>query len=109
LVFPAVDRLLAHMANVGDVLHRGDLVAEAGERTAEPVGEEVRAGVPEVDGAIHRRPAGVHADLARALRAERDDLALQRVVDAELHQLTLCDRVRRLHSGRWSVYFYTPH
>src|SRR2546428_700508 len=46
LVFPAVDRVLAHVADVGDVLHRGDLVAEAGERAAEPVSEEVRAKVP---------------------------------------------------------------
>ena len=107
LVFPAVDRVLAHVADVGDVLHRGDLVAEAGERAAEPVGEEVRAEVPEVDGAVHRRPAGVHADLARALRAERDDLALQRVVDAELHQLPLCDRVRRLNGGRMCPYSFS--
>src|SRR5438552_3529127 len=82
-------------------------VAEAGERAAEPVGEEVRAEVPEVDGAVHRRPAGVHADLARALRAERDDLALQRVVDAELHQLPLCDRVRRLNGGRMRPYSFS--
>ena len=66
-VLTAVDDVLTHVPHVGDVLHRRDAVSEEGQRTSQPVGEQVRAQVPEVHRPVHRRTARVHPDLARPL------------------------------------------
>jgi hypothetical protein len=52
------------------------------ERAAQPVREEVRPEIPEVDGPIDGRTAGVHADLARHGRDEWLDAAAERVKEA---------------------------
>ena len=61
LLVGALDDLVV---NVGEVLHKGDVVAAVLEVTAEHVEHDDRAGVADVDVVIHRRAAGVHAHLA---------------------------------------------
>ena len=86
LVLASIDRVLAHVADVGDVLYGGDPVPEELERPPQPVREQIRAQVSKMDGAVHRGSARVHAHLAGALRRERDDPALERVIDPKLHR-----------------------
>ena len=61
LLVRALDDLVV---DVGEVLHEGDVVASVLEIAAENVEHDDRAGVADVDVVIHRRAAGVHADLA---------------------------------------------
>ena len=87
LVLATLDRVLAHVTDVGDVLHRDDGVAEVLERPADPVRKQVGAQISEMGGPVDSRAAGVHPHLAGSLGAERDDAPLKSVVDAELHDL----------------------
>ena len=100
LVLAALHGLLAHVADVGDVLYGGDPVPEELERPPQPVREQIRAQVSKMDGAVHRGSARVHAHLAGALRRERDDPALERVIDPKLHRSSPLKRVRRLSGER---------
>ena len=101
-VLTAVDDVLTHVPHVGDVLHRRDAVSEEGQRTSQPVGEQVGAQVPEVHRPVHRRTARVHPDLARPLGGQRDDPALERVVNAKLHRPPLPTAYVRLNAEQIS-------
>ena len=85
LVLASIDRVLAHVADVGDVLYRDDRVAKMLERPADPVREQVGTQIPEVGRPVDGRAAGVHAHLAGPLGGERQNAPLKGVVDAELH------------------------
>ena len=85
LVLAAVDGVLPHVPDVGDVLDGDDAVSEELERAPEPIGEQIRAKIPDVDGSVDRRSTGVHADLARVGRYDRLHAPRQRVVKTYLH------------------------
>ena len=71
LVLAPVEQLLAHVADVGDVLDVAHRVAARAAAAAQPVGEQVRAQVAQVDRAVHGRAAGVHAHGSRSSRQRR--------------------------------------
>ena len=87
LVLASLDRVLAHVTDVGDVLHRDDGVAEILERPAYPVRKQVGTQISEVGRPVDGRAARVHPHLAGSLGGERDDAPLKGVVNAELHDL----------------------
>ena len=68
LIFALLQHLLAHMADIGDVLDVLDLVTLRGKRATDQVRDEEGTNVADVDIAIHRRPARVHAKYARLYR-----------------------------------------
>ena len=85
LVLAAVDDVLTHVADIGDVLHVCDAPADVLERAAQPVRQEIGAKVAQMDRAIHGGPAGVQPDLAVGQRDERLDAAGERVEETKLH------------------------
>ena len=72
------------VVDVRDVHDPADGVAAPPEVTDEQVGEEERAEVADVRGAVHRRAARVHADAVVAQRYQRPLLAGQRVLEPDL-------------------------
>ena len=87
LVLAAVEQLLPHVTDVGDVLDVLDLEAARCEVAAQPVGHEVRAQVADVDVAVDGRAAGVDRGPPGFQRLEGLFAAGKRVV--ELEQCTL--------------------
>ncbi len=76
-----LDDLVVDVGDVADELH---LVAEQHQRAPDHVEARRRVRMPDVGGRVGRGPAQVHADLAGLDRRERDLLAAERIVDAEL-------------------------
>ena len=82
----AVDRVelvITHVADVGDVLHVADLVAEVLERPMQQVAKEIGPQVADVRVLVDGAPAGVDADAARLERHERLGASRERVVQAD--------------------------
>ena len=76
--------VVAHVPDVGDVLHVAHLVAEVLQRPMQEVAEQVRPQVADVGVLVDRAAAGVDADPTGLERLERLGAAGQRVVQADL-------------------------
>ena len=61
-VLAAVELLVGHVPDVGDVLHLADLGPARLQGPPEQVGQQEAAQVADVGVAVHGRPAGVHGD-----------------------------------------------
>ena len=85
-VLTAIEPLVAHVTDVGDVLHveHGDPVVQR--NAPNEVGQQERPEVADVGVAIHRGAAGVHAEARAVERLDRFDRARQRVAKAEGHR-----------------------
>ena len=72
------------VVHVGDVHDQRRVVALVLEEALEQREDHERPRVPDVDPAVDRRAAGVDADPVAVARLDRDDVAAQRVVNAQL-------------------------
>ena len=72
------------VVHVGDVDHELRVVALVLEKALQEREDDVRPRVADVDAAVDRRAAGVDADPPAVARLDGDDLAAERVVDAQL-------------------------
>ncbi len=92
-VLAGIGLVVAHVADIGDVLDVEHLVSEVVERPAQEVAEQVRPQVADMGVSVDRAAAGVDRHPAGGDRLEGLDLAGQRVVQA--------DRGHGVISGRW--------
>ena len=90
------------VVDVRDVHDPADGVAAPPEVTDEQVGEQERAEVADVRGAVHRRAARVHADAVVAQRYQGPLLAGQRVVEPDLAHVRGLDGRERERRDRSS-------
>ena len=81
LLVSALDHLVV---DVGEVLHEGHVVSQMGQKAAQRVKDDERAGVADVKIVVYRRAAGVDADLALVNGYKRLLFAAERVVNHHL-------------------------
>ena len=97
-ILPAVQHLLSHMTNIGNIFDVQNLKASIFESTADPVGHRKRAQVANMDEAVHSGTARVHLDLAIFYRNNLFNPFSQGIID--LH----CCRIQPFNTVSLSLF-----